>query len=63
MSPNLFAKKVLRLVARNKAIIIVPSWWKAFWWINRLSPSLGIFLSQKRFQKVQKKLGIGINRA
>ena len=63
MSPNLFAKKVLRLVVKNKAIIIVPSWWKAFWWINRLSPSLGIFLSQKRFQKVQKKLGIEIKRA
>jgi short-subunit dehydrogenase len=63
MSPNLFAKKVLRLVAKNKTIIIVPSWWKAFWWINRLSPSLGMFLSQKRFQKVQKKLGIGIKRA
>ena len=58
MSPNLFAKKVLHLVAKNKAIIIVPSWWKLFWWINRLSPSLGISLSQKRFQKMQKELGI-----
>jgi short-subunit dehydrogenase len=63
MSPNLFAKKVLRLVAKNKAIIIVPSWWKVYWWVNRLSPSLGIFLSQKQFQKVQKKLGIEIERA
>ena len=63
MSPNLFEKKVLRLVAKNKAIIIVPSWWKVYWWINRLSPSLGIFLSQKPFQKVQKNLGIEIERA
>jgi len=58
MSPNLFAKKVLNSVAKNRAIIIVPSWWKLFWWINRLSPSLGIFLAQKSFQKMQKKLGI-----
>jgi NAD(P)-dependent dehydrogenase (short-subunit alcohol dehydrogenase family) len=58
MSPNIFAEKVLNSVAKNKAIIIVPSWWKLFWWINRLSPSLGIFLAQKRFQKVQKELGI-----
>jgi NAD(P)-dependent dehydrogenase (short-subunit alcohol dehydrogenase family) len=58
MSPNIFAKKVLNSVAKNKAIIIVPSWWKRFWWINRLSPSFGIFLAQKRFQKVQKELGI-----
>ncbi len=63
MTPNLFAKKVLRLVAKNKAIIIVPSWWKVYWWVNRLSPSLGIFLSRKQFQKVQKKLGIEIERA
>jgi NAD(P)-dependent dehydrogenase (short-subunit alcohol dehydrogenase family) len=58
MSPNLFAKKVLKSVAKNKAIIVVPSWWKLFWWINRLSPSLGILLAQKRFQYWQKKLGI-----
>jgi len=58
MSPNIFAKKVLNSVAKNKAIIIVPTWWKLFWWINRLSPSLGIFLAQKRFQKMQKELGI-----
>ena len=62
MSPNLFAKKVLKSVAKNKAIIIVPSWWKVYWWINRLSPSLGIFLSQKQFQRMQKKLGIKIER-
>jgi short-subunit dehydrogenase len=58
MSPNIFAKKVLNSVAKNKAIIIVPSWWKLFWWIDRLSPLLGIFLAQKRFQKMQKEFGI-----
>jgi len=58
MSPNTFANKVLNSVAENRAIIIVPSWWKLFWWINRLSPSLGIFLAQKSFQKMGKKLGI-----
>jgi short-subunit dehydrogenase len=58
MSPSLFAKKVLKSVAKNRAIIILPSWWKVYWWMNRLSPSLGMFLSQKRFQKMQKELGI-----
>jgi NAD(P)-dependent dehydrogenase (short-subunit alcohol dehydrogenase family) len=58
ISPNLFAKEVLKSVAKNKAIIIVPSWWKIFWWINRLSPSFGILLAQKDFQHRQKKLGI-----
>ena len=55
MPPNLFAEKVLNAVARNKAIIIVPSWWKVFWWINRLSPALGIFLAQKHYQKMLKE--------
>jgi NAD(P)-dependent dehydrogenase (short-subunit alcohol dehydrogenase family) len=57
MPPNIFAEKVLNSVAKNRAIIIVPSWWKLYWWLNRLSPSLGMFLAQKRFQKVQKELG------
>ena len=55
MSPDLFAEKVLNAVAKNKAIIIFPSWWKVFWWINRLSPALGIFLSQKQYQKIRKE--------
>ena len=58
MPPDLFAKRVLDLVAKNKAIIIVPSWWKVFWWINRYSPSLELFLSKRRFQKIQKEFGI-----
>ena len=58
MSPNVFAEKVLNSVAKNKAVIIVPSWWKLFWWLNRLSPSLGISLAQRHFQKMQKELGI-----
>jgi len=62
ISPELFAEKALKSVAKNKAIIIVPSWWKRYWWIDRLSPSLGIFLSRKHFQKVQKELGIEIKR-
>ena len=58
MAPNRFAEKVLNEIASNKAIIIVPSWWKMFWWINRLSPSLGMFLAQRHFQKMEKELGI-----
>lgn len=58
MSPDIFAKKALHLVAKNKAIIIVPSWWKWYWWSNRLSPSAGIFLAQKFFQNTLKKFGM-----
>jgi NAD(P)-dependent dehydrogenase (short-subunit alcohol dehydrogenase family) len=56
MAPNLFARKALDAIARNEAIIVIPSWWKLFWWMNRLSPSLGISLSQKLYQNMQKKV-------
>ncbi|HWR72048.1 MAG TPA: SDR family oxidoreductase [Nitrospirota bacterium] len=56
MSPDIFAIKVLNSVALNKAIIIVPSWWKLFWWIDRLFPSLGIVFAQISFQNMQKEL-------
>jgi NAD(P)-dependent dehydrogenase (short-subunit alcohol dehydrogenase family) len=58
MSPDVFAEKVLDAVAKNKALIIVPSWWRSFWWLNRLSPSLGMALARKRFQEVARELGI-----
>ncbi len=58
MPPHIFAKKVLDAVAKNKPIIIFPRWWRVFWWINRLSPALGISLAQKSFQRNLKKLGL-----
>jgi len=58
MAPSTFADKALDLVAKNKAIIILPSWWKVLWWTHRLSPSLGIRLTQRMFQGMQNKLGI-----
>jgi short-subunit dehydrogenase len=57
LSPNMFAKKALNSVAKNKAIIIVPSWWKLLWLLNRFFPSAGIDLVGKSFQKMQKQFG------
>ncbi|MGO9116537.1 MAG: SDR family NAD(P)-dependent oxidoreductase [Desulfomonilaceae bacterium] len=58
MSPGGFAEKVIDSVAKNKPIIVVPSWWKLLWWTNRLSPSLGIALAQKSFHKRTMELGL-----
>jgi NAD(P)-dependent dehydrogenase (short-subunit alcohol dehydrogenase family) len=55
MPPHIFAERVLNAVAKNRAIIIFPSWWKVYWWINRFFPTLGIFLAQKRFQAMLKE--------
>jgi NADP-dependent 3-hydroxy acid dehydrogenase YdfG len=42
MDPAVFAKKTMDAVLRDTAIIIVPSWWKAAWYLDRLSPSLSM---------------------
>jgi NAD(P)-dependent dehydrogenase (short-subunit alcohol dehydrogenase family) len=56
MSPVIFARKVLNAIAKNRAIIVFPTWWKVFWWLHRLSPSLWIFLAHRWFRKSQKEL-------
>lgn len=58
MAPHRFAPKVLDAVACNKAIIIVPAWWKLAWYLHRLAPSLGIHLAGKSFQDARKKLDL-----
>jgi NAD(P)-dependent dehydrogenase (short-subunit alcohol dehydrogenase family) len=41
MDVDVFAQKAARAVARDEAIIVLPRWWKAFWYVERLSPALG----------------------
>jgi NAD(P)-dependent dehydrogenase (short-subunit alcohol dehydrogenase family) len=55
MQPERFAERALNAVARNQAIIIVPSWWRLVWWLNRLSPLLGLSLGawgRKKYLKM-----------
>lgn len=42
MAPEKFAERTLRAVLRGDAIIVVPAWWKAFWYLERLSPTLSM---------------------
>lgn len=56
MAPERFAVKALDLVARNCALIIVPSWWKGYWWIDRLLPSLSMLLARKSFETFRQEL-------
>lgn len=53
MDVSIFARKVLNQVARNRAIIVVPAWYKIFWWIERASPGLGSFLARKAFERAR----------
>ena len=54
MDPDVFVKKALKAIAKNKAIIILPWWCKIFWWINRISPSLGIKMTVKQSKDMLK---------
>ncbi len=46
MAPEKFAERALRAVLRGDAIIVVPAWWKAFWYLERLSPALSMRLAK-----------------
>jgi NADP-dependent 3-hydroxy acid dehydrogenase YdfG len=42
MAPEMFAKRALHAVLRGDSIIVVPAWWKALWYLERLSPTLSM---------------------
>jgi NAD(P)-dependent dehydrogenase (short-subunit alcohol dehydrogenase family) len=56
MDPRAFARKTLRQVARNVPIIIVPSWWKLFWLMERLSPRLSLWVWQRTYDRMRVQL-------
>lgn len=40
MAPEKFADRALRAVLRGDTIVIVPAWWKALWYLDRLSTTI-----------------------
>jgi NAD(P)-dependent dehydrogenase (short-subunit alcohol dehydrogenase family) len=42
IAPEKFAKRALRAVLRGRAIIVIPAWWKPWWYLERLSPALSM---------------------
>lgn len=50
MNVDQFAAKALRAIAKNQAIIVIPGRWKLFWWLNRLSPSLALYVGKRGFR-------------
>jgi len=54
MPPDAFARKALAAVAKNKAIIVIPSWWKLIWYTDRLFPSLATGLARKSYSDLRE---------
>jgi short-subunit dehydrogenase len=58
MPADAFAEKALNAVAKNEALVIIPSWWKMIWRLHRFFPKFGLSLAEKQFQEAQKQMGI-----
>ena len=56
MDPRAFASKAIDQVSRNRAIIVIPSWWKLLWWVDRASPSLSILLAKSIVARQARRL-------
>jgi NAD(P)-dependent dehydrogenase (short-subunit alcohol dehydrogenase family) len=56
MPPDAFARRAIDAVLRNDAIIVLPSWWKAVWYLDRLSPSLSSGLWTRVFDRMRADL-------
>jgi NAD(P)-dependent dehydrogenase (short-subunit alcohol dehydrogenase family) len=55
MDPNIFARKALRAVGQNKAVIIVPAWWKIFWYADRASTMLSMAINKRFYRKIKRE--------
>ena len=56
MPPELFARRAVDAVLRNQAVIVLPSWWKALWYLERLSPWLSLRLWKAMHQRLESEL-------
>lgn len=56
MNVDVFARKALRDIERNKPIVIVPSFWKTVWWLERFSPSLSLWFWGKLYGQFHEEL-------
>jgi NAD(P)-dependent dehydrogenase (short-subunit alcohol dehydrogenase family) len=56
MDPDVFAAKVVAQLARNPAIIVVPSWWKVMWYLERFAPSASEWLAGMSAARLRKSI-------
>jgi NAD(P)-dependent dehydrogenase (short-subunit alcohol dehydrogenase family) len=56
MDPAVFAERVLDQVAANREIIIVPSWWRLIWWMNRFTPGLSSRFARRMYEDMKKRV-------
>lgn len=56
MAPELFARRAVDAVLRDQAVIVLPRWWKAFWYLERFSPTLSLRFSAAMHRRQEAEL-------
>lgn len=56
LAPDVFARRALDRVARNKPVIVLPVSYRMLWMINRISPALAIALAQRIYTAILKRI-------
>jgi NAD(P)-dependent dehydrogenase (short-subunit alcohol dehydrogenase family) len=62
MDPDRFARQVLAALDRDEAIIVVPRWWKALWYLERISPAASMALWSRFYTTATEELAIGASK-
>jgi len=57
MDVDLFARKALDDVARNKSVIVHPAWWRVVWFLERSCPWLVEAMSRRAYAKLRPLAG------
>lgn len=56
MEPREMARQALRAIDQDRAIIVIPRWWKALWYLERISPTLSLYLWGKIMDNLRSAL-------
>ncbi|MGN6336407.1 SDR family NAD(P)-dependent oxidoreductase [Mycobacterium sp.] len=54
MAPERFAERALRAVLRGKTIIVLPTFWKAFWYLERFSPAVSMLVAKAMLKQKRR---------
>jgi NAD(P)-dependent dehydrogenase (short-subunit alcohol dehydrogenase family) len=60
MPVDRFARRALRQVRRNKAIIVIPGSARATWYLHRLSPRLSEAIGRRAVRQVTREPGVPV---
>lgn len=50
---DVFARKALDAIARGEPIIVLPAWWKALWYLERVSPAASVAIWRRLLTQVR----------